>query len=53
MLTLDFVFLMIAIGSLGGLVSGLCGAPWLLQLIVTATISVLLIFSCAHRCCTV
>jgi membrane protein implicated in regulation of membrane protease activity len=44
MLTLDFVFLMIAVGSLGGLLSGLVGAPWWLQLIIAAALSVLLIF---------
>jgi membrane protein implicated in regulation of membrane protease activity len=44
MLTLDFVFLMIAIGSLGGLLSGLFGAPWWLQLIIAALLSVVLIF---------
>ena len=44
MLTLDFVFLMIAVGSLGGLLSGLFGAPWWLQLIIAAALSVLLIF---------
>jgi len=44
MLTLDFVFLMIAVGSLGGLVSGLFGAPWWLQLIIAAILSVVLIF---------
>jgi len=44
MLTLDFVFLMIAVGSLGGLVSGLFGAPWWLQLIIAAALSVILIF---------
>jgi membrane protein implicated in regulation of membrane protease activity len=44
MLTLDFVFLMIAIGSLGGLISGLLGAPWWLQLVIAAVLSVVLIF---------
>jgi membrane protein implicated in regulation of membrane protease activity len=44
MLSLDFVFLMIAIGSVGGLVSGLFGAPWWLQLIIAAIVSVVLIF---------
>lgn len=44
MLTLDFVFLMIAVGSLGGLVSGLFGVPWWLQLIIAAILSVVLIF---------
>lgn len=44
MLTLDFVFLMIAIGSVGGLLSGLVGAPWWLQLIIAALLSVVLVF---------
>jgi len=44
MLTFDFVFLMIAIGSLGGLLSGLFGAPWWLQLIIAAILSIILIF---------
>jgi membrane protein implicated in regulation of membrane protease activity len=44
MLSLDFVFLMLAIGSVGGLVSGLFGAPWWLQLIIAAVLSVALIF---------
>ena len=44
MLTLDFVFLMIAIGSLGGLIAGLLGAPWWLQLIIAAALSVVLLF---------
>lgn len=44
MLTLDFVFLMIAVGSVGGLLSGLVGAPWWLQLIIAAILSVVLIF---------
>ena len=44
MLSFDFVFLMIAIGSLGGLLSGLVGAPWWLQLIIAAILSVVLVF---------
>lgn len=44
MLTLDFVFLMIAAGSLGGLLSGLVGAPWWLQLIIAAALAVVLLF---------
>ena len=44
MLTLDFVFLMIAVGSLGGLISGLFGAPWWLQLGIAAALSVVLLF---------
>jgi membrane protein implicated in regulation of membrane protease activity len=45
MLTLDFVFLMIAVGSVGGLVSGLFGAEWWVQLLIAAALSVLLIFT--------
>ncbi|MGN6206950.1 NfeD family protein [Humibacter sp.] len=44
MLSLDFVFLMLAIGSLGGLISGLFGFPWWAQLIVAAVLSILLLF---------
>ncbi|GAA1444268.1 NfeD family protein [Leifsonia poae] len=44
MLTLDFVFLMIAVGSVGGLISGLFGAEWWVQLLIAAALSVLLIF---------
>jgi membrane protein implicated in regulation of membrane protease activity len=44
MLSLDFVFLMLAIGSLGGLVSGLFGLPWWAQLLVAAVLSILLLF---------
>ena len=40
MLTLDFIFLMLAVGSVGGLVSGLFGAPWWVQLIIAAILSV-------------
>ncbi|HEY4153131.1 MAG TPA: NfeD family protein [Pseudolysinimonas sp.] len=43
-LTLSFVFLMVAVGSLGGLVAGLLGAPWWVQLIVAAVLSLLLLF---------
>lgn len=44
MLSLDFVFLMLAIGSLGGLISGLFGLPWWAQLAVAAVLSILLLF---------
>jgi membrane protein implicated in regulation of membrane protease activity len=44
MLSLDFVFLMLAIGSLGGLISGLFGLPWWAQLVVAAVLSILLLF---------
>jgi membrane protein implicated in regulation of membrane protease activity len=43
--TLEFTFLMLAIGSLGGLVAGLAGLPWWVQLIVAALLSVLLLFA--------
>lgn len=44
MLSLDFTFLMIAVGSVGGLVSGLLGAPWPLQIVVAGVLSVVLLF---------
>ncbi len=43
-LSLSFLFLMLAVGSLGGLVAGLVGAPWWVELIVAAVISLLLLF---------
>lgn len=43
MFTLEFTFLMIALGSLGGLLSGLVGAPWWAQIIVAAVVSLLLL----------
>ncbi|MDZ4044429.1 MAG: NfeD family protein [Rhodoglobus sp.] len=43
--TLEFTFLMLGIGSLGGLVSGLLGAPWWLQIIIAGLLSVLLLFA--------
>jgi len=43
--TLEFTFLMLAIGSLGGLVSGLAGAPWWVQIIVAGILSLLLLFA--------
>ena len=45
MLTVDFVFLMIAVGSVGGLIADLFGAPWWVQVLIAAAISVLLIFT--------
>lgn len=44
MLSLNLIFLMMAVGSLGGLLSGLLGAPWFLQLVIAAALSVVLIF---------
>src|ERR1700755_412933 len=43
-LSLSFVFLMLAVGSLGGLVAGLIGAPWWVQIIVAGALSLLLLF---------
>jgi membrane protein implicated in regulation of membrane protease activity len=44
MLSLELTFLMLGIGSLGGLVSGLLGAPLWLQIVLAAVLSVLLLF---------
>lgn len=43
MVTLELTFLMVAIGSLGGLLSGLLGAYWWVQLIVAVGLSLLLL----------
>jgi membrane protein implicated in regulation of membrane protease activity len=43
-LSLSFVFLMLAVGSLGGLVAGLLGAQWYVGFIVAAVLSLLLLF---------
>ncbi len=43
LLTLEFTFLMIAAGSLGGLGANLLGAPWWLQIIVALVLSVLML----------
>jgi membrane protein implicated in regulation of membrane protease activity len=43
--TLEFTFLMLATGSLGGLISGLFGLPWWAQVIVAAVLSILLLFA--------
>lgn len=42
--TLEFTFLMLAVGSLGGLVSGLFGLPWWAQFIVAFVLALLLLF---------
>jgi membrane protein implicated in regulation of membrane protease activity len=42
--SLEFTFLMLAVGSLGGLVAGLLGAPWWVQIIVAGVLSLLLLF---------
>lgn len=43
MLTLDLTFLMLALGSLGGLGAGLFGAPWWLQVILAGILAVVLL----------
>lgn len=43
--TLEFTFLMLALGSLGGLLSGLLGVPWWGQFIVAGILAVLLLFA--------
>lgn len=42
--TVDFTFLMIALGSLGGLISGLFGLPVWVQIVIAAVLAVLLLF---------
>jgi len=44
MASLELTFLMIALGSVGGLVSGLLGAPWWLQLVIAAVLALVLLF---------
>ncbi len=39
-LTLEFTFLMLALGSVAGLVSGLFGIPWWAQFIIAAVVAV-------------
>ncbi len=43
MLTLDFTFLMLSIGSVAGLASGLLGAPLWLQVVVAAVVAAVLV----------
>ncbi|CAN5496674.1 NfeD family protein [soil metagenome] len=43
-LSLSFVFLMLAVGSVGGLVAGLVGAQWYVGFLVAAVLSLLLLF---------
>jgi membrane protein implicated in regulation of membrane protease activity len=42
--SLQFTFVMLAVGSLGALVAGLFGAPWWVQLIIAAVLSLVLLF---------
>lgn len=45
MFTLDLTFWMLAIGSIGGLVSAILDAPWVVQFIIAAVASALLLFT--------
>ncbi|MEO7146685.1 MAG: NfeD family protein [Terrimesophilobacter sp.] len=45
MTTLEFTFLMIALGSLGGLISGLFGLPWWAQIVVAAVLALILLLA--------
>jgi membrane protein implicated in regulation of membrane protease activity len=42
--TVDFTFLMLAVGSLGGLLAGLLGAPWWLQIVIAGVLALVLVF---------
>lgn len=42
--TLDFTFLMIAVGSIGGVVSSLAGAEWWAQVLISGVLAIVLIF---------
>lgn len=42
--SLEFTFLMLAVGSLAGLVSGLLGADWWVQIILAGMLSLILLF---------
>lgn len=43
--TLEFTFLMMAVGSLGGLFSGLLGLPWWAQIVIAGIVALLLLFA--------
>ncbi|MFK4729345.1 NfeD family protein [Agromyces mediolanus] len=43
--TLEMTFLMLALGSVAGLVSGAFGIPWWVQFLVAAIVAVVLIFT--------
>ncbi len=45
MLTVDFTFLMVAVGSVGGLLGSLVHLPWWVQVLIAAILAVLLIFT--------
>jgi membrane protein implicated in regulation of membrane protease activity len=43
--TVTFMFLMLAIGGLAGLIVGLFGVPWWIQVLVAAVVALLLLFA--------
>lgn len=43
--TLEFTFLMLSVGSLGGLIAGLLGLPWWAQILIAGVLSILLLFT--------
>jgi len=43
MLSLELTFLMLALGSLGGLIAGLAGADWWLQIVIAGVLAVVLL----------
>jgi membrane protein implicated in regulation of membrane protease activity len=43
--TLEMTFLMLALGSVAGLVSGVFGIPWWVQFLIAAAVSLVLIFT--------
>lgn len=43
MVTLQLTFLMIAVGSVGGLVADVLGAPWWVQLVIAAALAIVLL----------
>jgi len=42
--TVDFTFLMLAVGSFGGLIVGLFGVPWGYQIVAAGILAILLLF---------
>lgn len=45
MMTVDFTFLMLAVGSLGGLILALLGTPFALQIVVACLVAALLLLA--------
>jgi membrane protein implicated in regulation of membrane protease activity len=43
--TLDFTFLMLAVASVGGVISSLLGVPWFLQLVIVGVLAIVLLFA--------